>query len=232
MARIRTAHQLELELAANTRRFSEALTRGDCAGAAAVYVEEAFLLPPIGDTISSRDAIARFWRSGIEIGLRAVKLESLGLTDAGRVLVEHGRYRMLLAPAEGVSKMEAGAYIVFHVQVDGGSWFWAGNAFGGALRHLSSCSRREGRFHSRCRSRRSADRLSAPRREPAARRKRETGPIERSTGGRWRSCGQRAVLSAPPSHRSRPESRPFWPSARLAGRGDHGSTKNRTGRSQ
>ena len=132
MSRLSTASRLEPEVAANTRRFSAALTSGDAAAAAAVYLEDAFLLPPIGDTISGRDAIASFWRSGIEIGLRAVALQTLGLSDAGGVLYEHGRYRMLLAGAEGSSIVKAGAYIVIHVHADGRLWCWAGNAFGTA----------------------------------------------------------------------------------------------------
>jgi uncharacterized protein (TIGR02246 family) len=132
MARVWTAQRLEPKIAASTRRFSAALTSGDGDGAAAVYVEDAFLLPPTGNAISGRDAIARFWRSGIEIGLRAVELETVGLTDAGGVFYEHGRYRMLLALAAGGSNVETGAYIVVHVQVDDGSWCWAGNAFGTA----------------------------------------------------------------------------------------------------
>jgi ketosteroid isomerase-like protein len=132
VARVWTRQQLEPKIAATTRQFSAALTSGDGAGAAAVYVEDAFLLPPTGDAISGRDAIARFWRSGIEIGLRAVELETVGLTDAGGVLYEHGRYRMLLALADGGSNVKTGAYIVVHVQVNRASWCWAGNAFGRA----------------------------------------------------------------------------------------------------
>ncbi len=132
MVRAWTAQRLEREIAANTERFSAALTRGDGDGAAAAYVEDALLLPPIGDPISGRDAIARFWRSGIEIGLRAVEFEMHGLTNTGGALVEYGRYRMVLASAERVSKVDAGTYLVVYVEIDGDSWGWACHAFRGA----------------------------------------------------------------------------------------------------
>ena len=132
MVRVGTAQRLEREIAANTQRFTAALTRGDGDGAVAAYVEDALLLPPIGDPISGREAIARFWRSGIEIGLRVVEFEMRGLTVTGGALVEHGRYRMVLASAERVSKVRAGTYCVVHVEFDGGSWGWACQAFRGA----------------------------------------------------------------------------------------------------
>jgi ketosteroid isomerase-like protein len=124
------AHETDVEIAAHTGRFSAALTDGDGARAAAVYGEDALLLPPAGGVISGRTAIARFWRSGIEIGLRGVELEPLGCGGAGAVLYEHGRYRMLLAPIDGRSNVERGPYIVVHVRADDGSWHWAVSTFG------------------------------------------------------------------------------------------------------
>jgi uncharacterized protein (TIGR02246 family) len=125
------ARKVRPEIAATAGRFAAALASGDGAGAAAVYVEDGFLLPPAGGVMSGREAIERFWRSGIEIGLRAVELEPAGWGGAGSTLYEHGRYRMLLSPAAGPSKVQRGAYVVVHVQVaDDSSWHWAVSAFG------------------------------------------------------------------------------------------------------
>jgi ketosteroid isomerase-like protein len=122
---------MEAEIAANTERFAGALGSGDGAGAAAVYGEQALLLPPTGVVISGRAAIERFWRSGIEVGLRAVELEPLGRAGMGPVVYEHGRYRMLLALVDDRPKVERGSYVVVQVQVDDESpWRWAVNAFG------------------------------------------------------------------------------------------------------
>ena len=125
------AHQIETEIAASTERFAAALEGGDGAGAARAYADEAILLPPTGDVICGREAIERFWRSGIEIGLRAVELEPLGRGSTGSVTYEHGRYRMLLAPVDDRSRVERGGYLVVLVRAgENGSWRWAVNAFG------------------------------------------------------------------------------------------------------
>jgi ketosteroid isomerase-like protein len=129
--RFELAHRAETEITANSDRFSAALESGDGLGAAMVYAEEALLLPPTGDVISGREAIERFWRSGIEIGLRTVELEPLGRGGTGSVMYEHGRYRMLLELVDDRSKVERGAYVVVQVQADEDSpWHWAVNAFG------------------------------------------------------------------------------------------------------
>jgi len=125
------AHELEAELAADTKRFTAAVGSGDGARAATVYDEQALLLPPTGDVISGRAAIERFWWSGIEIGLREVALEPLGRGRTASVRYEHGRYRMLFALADDRTKVERGAYVVVQVQADDDSpWRWAVNAFG------------------------------------------------------------------------------------------------------
>ena len=122
---------MSVEIAANTGRFSAALIDGDGAGAAAVYGEDALLLPPAGHVIAGRDAIARFWRSGIEVGLRGVELETLGRTGAGPVLYEHGQYRMRFTPLAGRARAEHGPYILVHVRAGGdGSWRWVVAALG------------------------------------------------------------------------------------------------------
>jgi uncharacterized protein (TIGR02246 family) len=120
-----------LEIAATADRFAAALARGDSAEAAAVYVEDAIVLPPSGNVISGRDAIERFWLSGIEIGLDAVELEPLGRGNANSIVYEHGRYRIVLAPDGGRLQEQRGAYVVVHVQAaEDSSWRWAVGAFG------------------------------------------------------------------------------------------------------
>jgi ketosteroid isomerase-like protein len=131
VARVDLAAELEVEIAATSGRFSAALTSGDGPGASAVYVEDAVLLPPAGDAISGRDAIARFWQGGIEIGLHAVELDALGRGGVGPVLYEHGRYRMRFAPTGGRLRVERGPYILVHVRTGpDGSWQWGVAALG------------------------------------------------------------------------------------------------------
>jgi ketosteroid isomerase-like protein len=122
----------EADLARNTARWSAGLSDGDGVSAAAVYADDALLLPPEGDVISGRQAIERFWQSGIDIGLRSVELEPVGRGASGSIVYEHGHNRMDLAQANGESKVERGSYVLVHAQADGGTWHWAVTSFGAA----------------------------------------------------------------------------------------------------
>lgn len=121
---------MDAMLVASTWRFRAAVGRRDATAAAAVYSEDALLLPPTGDVICGRGAIERFWSGGIEVGLRAVEFKTAGVGSAGSILYEHGGYRMLLVCADGRSKVERGPYVVVHVQSEDGSWRWAVSTFG------------------------------------------------------------------------------------------------------
>jgi ketosteroid isomerase-like protein len=127
------------EINASNARFLEEIARGDAAAAAGVSAERAVLVPPSGEAIRGRKAIESFWRSGIEIGVRAVELEALELGDAGRLTYEVGRYRMLLRPADNEPRFERGAYVVLYKQEPDGSWLRAVDTFN---REPSQASRR------------------------------------------------------------------------------------------
>jgi len=110
------------EIDASTERFLQELARGDAAAAASNYVEHAILLPPAGEAVRGRKAIESFWKSGIEIGVRALELEPLECGEAGRLVYEVGRYRMVMQWAEDQPTLERGAYVVLHRQNPDGSW--------------------------------------------------------------------------------------------------------------
>ena len=126
------ALERKADFARNTARWSAALSEGDGVRAAAVHTDDALLLPPEGDVVSGRQAIERFWRSGIDIGLRAVELEPLERRGTGPTVYEHGRYRMDLEQANGERTVERGPYLLVHTQADDGTWHWAVISFGAA----------------------------------------------------------------------------------------------------
>ena len=117
------------EIDAGNERFLQELARGDAAAVASAYNEDAILLPPAGEAVRGRKAIESFWQSGIEIGVRALELEPLERGDAGQLVYEVGRYRMVLQPAEDQPTLERGAYVVLHRQDPDGSWRRAVDTF-------------------------------------------------------------------------------------------------------
>lgn len=120
---------VEAEIDASTERFLQELARGDAAAAASIYDEHAILLPPTGEVVRGRKAIESFWQSGIEVGVRTIELEPHERGEAGRLVYEIGRYRMVMQAVEDQPALEHGAYVVLHRQEPDGSWLRAVDTF-------------------------------------------------------------------------------------------------------
>jgi uncharacterized protein (TIGR02246 family) len=79
--------------AANARA-SEAFGRQDAAALAAVYAEQAVLLPPNAVSVRGHRAIQEMYQRGFDAGLTACRLETLNVESAGDRAVEEGRYTL------------------------------------------------------------------------------------------------------------------------------------------
>ena len=102
--------------------FEEALQLGDALAASALYADDARLLAPSAELFEGREAIAAFWRAGIESGVTHVELESLAVEERGDVAHEIGRYLLRLEPDGGDAVVDRGKYLLVHERQQDGSW--------------------------------------------------------------------------------------------------------------
>jgi uncharacterized protein (TIGR02246 family) len=109
-------------IGASRAAFAAALRGGDAAAAAAVYSDDASLLPPSADRLKGRDAIAAFWRAGVEAGISDVELQALELERVDGFAYEIGRYALRLQPLEGGPIVDRGSYVLVHARQPDGSW--------------------------------------------------------------------------------------------------------------
>ena len=107
-------------ITAATRGFLEAFGRGDAAGAAAVYTEDAAILPPNGETMVGRANIQGFWQGALDMGLVGATLETVELETYPGGAVEVGKYTLSVA---GGQVVDSGKYIVVWKQ-ERGAWKW------------------------------------------------------------------------------------------------------------
>jgi uncharacterized protein (TIGR02246 family) len=97
-------------IAAANARFMEAFGRGDAAAVAACYTPGALLLPPQSEQLSGAGPIEAFWRGAMGMGIAAVRLESLEISEAGADgAIEVGRY--VLQTRDG-QEADRGKYMV------------------------------------------------------------------------------------------------------------------------
>jgi uncharacterized protein (TIGR02246 family) len=109
-------------VAANNRLLAGAAASADPDAMASVYEDDARLLPPNAEAIRGRDAITRYWRAGIEMGLRRLELDTGYLQRAHDIAVEVGRFTVWMQPDGGEPLAEIGKYVVVHRRQPDGSW--------------------------------------------------------------------------------------------------------------
>lgn len=89
---------IRASIAAADAAFMEAFNRGDAGGAArGVYTRDAQIQPPGAPMIEGRENIAAFWATAQhELGIRAAKLSTLQLRQAGPYVHQLGAVTLTL----------------------------------------------------------------------------------------------------------------------------------------
>jgi ketosteroid isomerase-like protein len=67
------------------------------------------VLPPGSEPITGRPGIQAFWQGGMDIGIKAVKLETEEVTHRADAIFEVGRYAL---EAAGGQLLDRGKYVV------------------------------------------------------------------------------------------------------------------------
>ena len=97
-------------------RYESASNAGDAVALAALYADDALLLPPDGGIVSGHDAILAFWQDGIESGISFEVVESS--VDAGSGYVV-GRFLM---EASASAPADSGKYVLCLKRGRDGAW--------------------------------------------------------------------------------------------------------------
>ncbi len=98
--------------------FAAAFNDGDGASVAALYTEDAVLLPPGGARVDGRDAVQAFWQGAIDGGIGGLTLEAIEVESSGNLAYEVGAFSLQAPGENGASVTVSGKYIVV--------WKWTG----------------------------------------------------------------------------------------------------------
>lgn len=103
-------------------KFAEAVRQGDGAAIAALYTEDATLLPPDSDLIQGRVGIETFWKGGLQMGIKEAVLTTVDVSGGGDFAYEIGKYAIKIQP-EGQEPLEQqGKYVVVWKKTSDGTW--------------------------------------------------------------------------------------------------------------
>jgi uncharacterized protein (TIGR02246 family) len=109
-------------IAQGNTNFGEAVRRGDGAAIAALYAEDATLLPPDSDMIKGRGGIEAFWKGGLQMGIKEAVLTSVDISGGGDFAYEIGQFAIKIQP-EGQAPIEQkGKYVVVWKKTSDGAW--------------------------------------------------------------------------------------------------------------
>lgn len=103
-------------------RFREAVRRGDGAALAALYSEDARLLPPNIEIIRGREGIQAFWSGGLKMGIKDATLTTVEILGAGDLVCEVGTYDLTIRPDGQQTMKDAGKYLVLWKKSAEGDW--------------------------------------------------------------------------------------------------------------
>ncbi len=103
-------------------KFVEAFNRRDVASVAALYDENATVLPPNSQVLKGRRRIEEFWNGAIEMGVREVALKTIDVEHSGDLAYEIGAYNLKVQPKGGQATTDAGKYVVVWKRQADGAW--------------------------------------------------------------------------------------------------------------
>ncbi len=97
--------------AANAK-FREAVRLGKAADIAALYADNASVLPPNQDVVRGHDNIEAYWRSGLEGGVKDAVLNTVDIDVSGDAIYEIGTYSLKIWPEGKTAWEDNGKYVV------------------------------------------------------------------------------------------------------------------------
>ena len=106
------------------RQFEAAIARGDAAGCAAVYTEDAKILPPDSPALTGRQAGQEVWQNIINIGVKSVSLQTLELEEMGDTAIERGAATINIQGEGGQTIQASAKFIVLWKRQADGAWKW------------------------------------------------------------------------------------------------------------
>ena len=93
------------------KQFTDAFNQGDAAAVAALFIEEANLLPPNNQIVTGRESIQEFFQSFYDAGGRDLRLTVIDLHVSGDMAHDVGKYTLTIKPEEGEAISDSGKFV-------------------------------------------------------------------------------------------------------------------------
>jgi uncharacterized protein (TIGR02246 family) len=111
-----TASDIREEIRSANQNFEKNFANGDAPGVASLYTSDGVLLPTGTGIQKGTNAIRNFWQMVMDMGIKAVHLETLEVEQAGETAIEMGQYE--LSGADG-QRLDQGKYLIVWKRQEG-----------------------------------------------------------------------------------------------------------------
>jgi uncharacterized protein (TIGR02246 family) len=105
------------DIEAAVAEWAKAANAGDAAGIAALYTDDAVLLPPGAPIAQGKDKIQGLWKSMLDMGVSNIQLNPTEIIVSGNDASEVGTFSYTAGDTKGTGK-----YIVLWRKGDDGKW--------------------------------------------------------------------------------------------------------------
>jgi len=115
-------NQVRKAIESGNLKFGEAVRQGNGAAIAALYTDDATLMPPNSEIIKGKPGIEAFWKGGLGMGIKDAVLTTVEVFGMGDLACEIGKYNLKIQPAGQAAFEDSGKYIVIWKKQADGSW--------------------------------------------------------------------------------------------------------------
>jgi len=114
--------QVRKAIEAGNLKFGEAVRKGDAAAIAALYSEDATVLPPDSAIVKGRQAIQAAWNGSLQMGVKDAVLTTIDIFGAGSYAYEIGKVLLTIQPAGQAALQQTAKYVVVWKKAASGTW--------------------------------------------------------------------------------------------------------------
>ena len=104
-----------------SQQFADNFNSGNIAALAALYAEEAKLLPPNSPSIVGKESIQAFFQASYDAGVGDLQITVIELSVSEDMAHKVGKYTLTIQPEEGEAISDSGKYVWIWKRVNG-SW--------------------------------------------------------------------------------------------------------------
>jgi uncharacterized protein (TIGR02246 family) len=115
------ARDIKADIDAANAKFVAAFNKGDAAGVAQLYTEQATVMPPGAPLAKGRPAIQAFWQGAMQNGVKNVSLKAVQVDQFGPAAREIGTFSLDAPNAQKQMAHVEGKYVVLWRR-SAGSW--------------------------------------------------------------------------------------------------------------